>query len=247
MFKKIIIILLLIFSFWWSVFAKYNPKHNVKNDTQKQDYLKKEIAKWWKIDYNAIRNKLDDQSLTDEFIEKKLNDWLEWDITRAAKAVYDQKIEEEIAKTWINPDSWKKESNTNNWDGWAIGWIENMKCSYDGEWNVMDAMTKCVNWDTANWWKLSLVGAGDDKDLQVWAWFKDQVIEWTKKIAWFLGVWAIFAIAFGSLKLTLSRWEEEQIKKWKDIIKWWVLWFLLVVSGGFIVWIIVNIIYGLLW
>ncbi|MCD5380364.1 pilin, partial [Candidatus Gracilibacteria bacterium] len=68
---------------------------------------------------------------------------------------------------------------------------------------------------------------------------------WIQKIAGFLALGAMFAIAFGSLKLTLSRGEDENIKKAKDIIKWGILGFLAVISAGLLIATVVNLIYSL--
>jgi len=134
-------------------------------------------------------------------------------------------------------------------------WLINVywsNCDYEIWWkrNVINYLENCIDWTNLvqnakvydeNW------DVVDAKNLKVDDGFKKTIISWTKKIGWFLGIWAIFAIAFGSLKMTMSWWEEEAIKKGKDIVKWWVLGFLLVVSAGFIVAFVVNIIYWVLW
>ena len=82
-------------------------------------------------------------------------------------------------------------------------------------------------------------------DLYVSGWLKDVINWWIAKIAWFLALGAMFAIAFGSLRLTLSMWEDENIKKAKDIIKWWILGFLAVISAGLLISTVVNVIYSI--
>ena len=109
-------------------------------------------------------------------------------------------------------------------------------CNYNW-WNVMSALEWCV-WD----WTTDLVETWDN--LEVADWFKTKITDWTTKIATFLALWAIFSIAFGSLKMVLSRWEEEGIKKAKDIIKWWIIWLLAIVSAGFIISVVVKLIYS---
>jgi len=125
-----------------------------------------------------------------------------------------------------------------------------VECSYDWWWNVVDALENCVD-------DMSLVKTENMKDekwniissdnLKVDDGFKTVLINWTKKIATYLAFWAIFAIAFGSLKMVLSWWEEEAIKKWKDIIKWWIIWLLWVVSAGFIISVVVKVVYTIWW
>jgi len=134
-------------------------------------------------------------------------------------------------------------------------WIVNVywaNCNYSLTWSktVLESLEDCI--DDTNLVQQAKIYDEDwniieVKDLKVDNGFKKTIMAWTKKIGWFLGLWAIFAIAFGSLKMTLSGWKEEEIKKGKDIVKWWILWFLLVVSGWFIVWVVVNVIYWVLW
>ena len=125
----------------------------------------------------------------------------------------------------------------------SIEFLYAANCSYDwtGTGSVSDALEGCV------------AGTGSKlvnniwEDLKVDWWFKEVLINWTTKIATYLAFWAIFAISFGSLKMVLSWWEEEAIKKWKDVIKWWILWLLWVVSAGFIISVVVKIVYTIWW
>lgn len=123
-------------------------------------------------------------------------------------------------------------------------------CSYDWNWTVVDSIENCV--DDSTLLKTKNIKNKDwniisSSNLKVNEWFKEVLIHWTKKIASYLAFWAIFAISFGSLKMVLSRWEEEEIKKWKDIIKWWIIWLLAVASAGFIISVVVKVIYTIWW
>ena len=110
-------------------------------------------------------------------------------------------------------------------------------CSYDWWWDVAWAIENCIwNWETY------LVPTGGN--LSVEEGFKQKIIYWNQKIATFLALWAIFSIVFGSLKMVLSAGEEEKIKKAKDIIKWWMVGLLAVVSAGFIVSLVVKLVYS---
>ena len=235
MFKKLLIVLFLFSVFFvGNSFAeyKYVQKHDVKADTVKQTEIKKYLASWHKIDYDAVRKELKEPNMSDEYIDANVEDWLEWDITRAVKVVYDRKVEEDIKKLWINTDSGKKVDKS-----------KNEKCKFDLEWsgkydwNVRHAIEECITGSSLVQpnVKLDVVSGG----------LKEILNGWIQKIAGFLALWAIFAIAFGSLKLTLSMWEEEKIKKAKDIIKWWVIGFIAVISAWFFIAVLVNLIYSL--
>jgi hypothetical protein len=73
--------------------------------------------------------------------------------------------------------------------------------------------------------------------------FKAIILKWVINIWGFLGLIAVWAIAFGSLKMALSAWEEEKLKKAKEIIKWAIFGFLWVVLASSIVTIIIEFMY----
>lgn len=77
--------------------------------------------------------------------------------------------------------------------------------------------------------------------------FKNQISTITKTISILLSLMAVWAIAFAWLKMTLSRWKDEDVKKAKDIIKWTIIWYLALISVWAIVSIVVNIIYWIWW
>jgi hypothetical protein len=64
-------------------------------------------------------------------------------------------------------------------------------------------------------------------------------------LALFLWVLAVGTIVYGAFLLTLSAWEDEKVKKAKDIIKWGIIWFLGVISASGIIFLIVNIMYSI--
>jgi len=76
-------------------------------------------------------------------------------------------------------------------------------------------------------------------------WFKTKVLSWIVKIAWFLGLMAIWAIVWWGFMMTISTWEEEKIKKSKDMVKWAILWFLWIVLASSLIALVVNFMYSL--
>ncbi len=122
-------------------------------------------------------------------------------------------------------------SYTNLWEnGDMCSWYD-----FDNQWDVWDALDKClgnaelVKWDnvTIEWW------------------FSNQIKRWTENISLYLGVLAVASILIWALMLTFSAWEEEKVKKAKDIVKWWIIWFLGVVVASTIITIIIKIIYSI--
>ena len=109
-------------------------------------------------------------------------------------------------------------------------------CSYSWNLDITSALTNCLQ-------DSDLVEAKSTKNLNIDEWFKEILINWTTKIATFLALGTIFAIALGSFMMVFSLWEEEKIKKWKDVVKWWIIWLLAVVSAGFVISVVVKLIY----
>jgi hypothetical protein len=45
----------------------------------------------------------------------------------------------------------------------------------------------------------------------------------------------------------LSGGNDDKIKKAKDIVKWWIVWFLWVISAGLLIALVVNIMFSIWW
>ena len=74
---------------------------------------------------------------------------------------------------------------------------------------------------------------------------KQKFIDWTTSIATALSLFAIWAIVYGWFMMTISVWEEEKIKKGKDIVKWAIIWFIAAISAWAIVRLVVELIFGI--
>jgi len=108
-------------------------------------------------------------------------------------------------------------------------------CGYDEEnpdiWSQID---NCLTWT-------ALIDWGDVK---IESWFKANILSIVEKIGIFLSIVAVWSIVYWAFMLTISTWEDEKIKKWKDIVKWWIFWFLAVISAGWLIAVVVNLIYS---
>ena len=82
-----------------------------------------------------------------------------------------------------------------------------------------------------------LVGTGDD-------WLDESLTVWVWSISTLLYLAAILAIVYGSLMMVLSTWEEEKIKKAKDIIKWWIIGFVWVLLAKEILQLVTSFIWN---
>lgn len=94
-------------------------------------------------------------------------------------------------------------------------------------------------------WKTQTLVKADNMSID--SWFKTMIYKWVQNIWWMLWLFSVAMIAYGWLMLTISTGEDEKIKKWKDIVKWWILWFLALVSAWAIITIVINIVFKLGW
>ncbi len=167
-----------------------------------------------------------------ERVKALLSDGQFWEVTKFAQEISSWKTNKEADATTQAAGKGTKKI-------WDKSWKKQLEatCKYDPDKDedIRDSLEKCV-------WSSALVQV---KDAYVTGWLKDVLNGWIQKIAGFLALGAIFAIAFGSLKMTLSMWEDEKIKKAKDIIKWGIIGFIAVISAGFLIATLVNLIYSL--
>ena len=119
-------------------------------------------------------------------------------------------------------------------------------------WNIANAGSCKFNWDIGtsidNCFTLSDELFDADPDLQSdwlieWS-VKNQLLVWITIIAWTLWFFAVWSIVYWSFMLVISTWEEEKIKKAKDMIKWSILWFLGIILAASIITIIVEFMYS---
>lgn len=106
-------------------------------------------------------------------------------------------------------------------------------CDY-AWWDIAWSLDSCLSWS-------DLVNPWDGKiDWGV----KDQVVRWTNALASLLGLLAVWAIVYGWLLMTLSIWDDEKVKKWKDVVKWALLWFLWVICASALVRLVVELMFS---
>lgn len=117
------------------------------------------------------------------------------------------------------------------------------------DFNVWDSiqwkLNDCFEWKDA---KSNLVTVSDDwsfENLNIARWFKEVMQWWVQTLGSVLAILAVGAIVYGSLLLVLSGWEEEKLKKWKDVVKWSMLGFLWVIFAGVLITIVVNVMFSL--
>lgn len=108
-------------------------------------------------------------------------------------------------------------------------------CSYSWAFNVDKNVENCFN----NWWSSTV----EVTDASIETGFKSMIVNWIDNIAVLLWVMAVWSLIYGALSMTLSTWDDEKIKKSKDIVKWSLIWFIAVLSATTIVTLVINFMY----
>lgn len=114
-------------------------------------------------------------------------------------------------------------------------WSNSSSCRYS-EWASISSFLNWCKPSNAVWWV---------NDMKVEWWFKTVINKWIKNISLVLWLLAVWCLVYAGLLMQLSAWEDDQIKKWKNIVKWTIFWFILLISASWIVYIIVNIMFWL--
>jgi len=82
-------------------------------------------------------------------------------------------------------------------------------------------------------------------DLKVESWFKALIVSFIQKISIILAILAVWSIAYWAMVIVTSVWNDEKIKKWRNIIQWSLTWFVILVAASWIIQLIIYIIYWL--
>ncbi len=106
---------------------------------------------------------------------------------------------------------------------------------WDTDWDIWIALDDCML-------DSDLV---QSMDTEVGGGFWNQIKDWTNNIALYIWLLAVWSIVLWALMMTLSSWDDEKIKKAKDMVKWGMIWFLAVVFAAGIVNLIVKIMYSI--
>ncbi len=127
------------------------------------------------------------------------------------------------------------------WSSWwwsSSGWSTN--CTYDidseNPAKVWEALDWCLQWSQLVDWT--------DTFVEGW-WFAQKIINWVNNISIYLWVLAVWSIVYWAFIMTISAWQDEKITKAKNNIKWWIIWFIALISAAWIINLIVSIMYSL--
>ncbi len=102
--------------------------------------------------------------------------------------------------------------------------------------SVWQALDNCLEWTPLVGWNNASI---DSWGLSV------KIKALVDNIGIYLFIFAVWSIVYGALMMTLSSWDDEKIKKAKDIVKWWIIWFIGLISAGAIINLVVKIMYSI--
>ncbi len=111
----------------------------------------------------------------------------------------------------------------------------NASCSYNAWSSIKDNLSSCLS-------ETKLVNPWDAK---VEGSFTSRINSITKTIAIVLSLAAVFWIAYWSFMMVTAWWQDEKIKKAKDIVKWSIIWFFWVVVASGLIALVVSLMYNL--
>lgn len=128
---------------------------------------------------------------------------------------------------WPSSDlaTWNNQSNSSS-SSWGWG------CTYS-EWTSLSSFLNWCKPKTVVWWS----------DMSIEWGFKSKINKWIKNISLILWIWAVWALVYAAILLQLSGWEDEQIKKAKNIVKRTIIGFLLLISASWIIYIVINVMF----
>lgn len=107
-------------------------------------------------------------------------------------------------------------------------------CAYNESDTIDNMLKECI--EPTNLTKID--------NMKIEEWFRETISKWVFNISGVFLLWAIWAIAYAWLLMTISSWEDEKIKKWKDILKWSIVGALVVVSSWTIISIIIKVFFA---
>jgi len=121
---------------------------------------------------------------------------------------------------------------------WLLYIQNSFACSFEAG-NISDSLDNCFDEGT------QVVAPAWDLEISRWWGFNNFILGWVESISSILALAAVGIIAYGSFMFTISTWEDEKITKAKDIVKWWIIWFIAILFANSLIELIINILYGI--
>ena len=137
------------------------------------------------------------------------------------------------------------------WLSYSPSALWNAGCNFDPDYNengdtttVANALNDCFE-NTDKTKLVTTAWVNDGASLDIADGFKKKINSWVQTLGSILAILAVGSIVYWSFLLVISGWEEEKLKKWKDVVKWGIVWFLWVVFASALIAIVVNIMFSI--
>ena len=129
--------------------------------------------------------------------------------------------------------------NTTNLPGVTVTWtkpVDLPPCHYSEDASLSAFLNGCKP-ETLVWGNnMSVDGSGG---------FKNKILNWVWVLWTIFGIWAVAMLVYGAIVLQFAFWEDEKINKAKNIIKWSLIGFFLLISASAVIYIVINVMFGL--
>lgn len=103
--------------------------------------------------------------------------------------------------------------------------------------SISDSINSCLS-------NSKVLVQANNWNLKINDWLKTTLMRWIIKIASLLWLLAVWALVYAAFLFTMSAWEDEKIKKAKDITKRAILWFIWVIWASSLIAILINVMYS---
>jgi len=115
-------------------------------------------------------------------------------------------------------------------------------CEYTENWNLWSMLNGCkpktLVWSTQD---LTLDSSSQK------SWLKTLILKWITNITVIILILAVASLVYAWLLFQLRNWEDEKVNKAKNLVKWVLIWTLLMVSASWIIALVITVIYWLAW
>jgi len=115
-------------------------------------------------------------------------------------------------------------------------------CKYT-EWGDLWSMLNGCKPKTLVWWSNDLTLDSSSQQ----SWLKTLILKWITNITVIILILAVASLVYAWLLFQLRNWEDEKVNKAKNLVKWVLIWTLLMVSASWIIALIITVIYWLAW
>ena len=119
----------------------------------------------------------------------------------------------------------------------SVYWWDAPCSDFEGDRSITDLVTGCIESNG------QLTVGGNDVTIGTGT---NNIINTLIGNLWImLSIWAVIMIVYAGLLMTMSGWNDEKIKKWKDLLKWTLIGYIALLTAGWIVSFVISLIFNI--